>query len=375
MTDQDKAPLNPQTKSYLLLSLIAISGEIELNQISRLGSKSYLDNVVKFLKRDGLLRTYYKDKYRGLRLTFKAKTRLLADYEERFNFFISGKSETNQPKSELTRRLRLYRIAETIITMNNADIAIFRDIKPNLFSLPHIKRIDINYPCFYTSREMKEAGIDFIKIRGSRMVGLLLTLTKAYIIYNTEKTIMKWSYKEEMRVKALIKNFLCREHLAHQYQGDDIEAIMLASDNQIALDILTGSKKGKHNYFILDGNYEHFHFAPNNHSGEVLLKLLSDDKKQMLLNNILSDNLHAPNPALIFEHDYLNENGLPVLFGYSMDLPRIARFNNALELHQKSGIIICFDFQLEVLRQYCCSGIAFEVINLAKMERGLFNQD
>ncbi|MFR8542776.1 MAG: hypothetical protein ACLVD8_25700 [Enterocloster sp.] len=38
------------------------------------------------------------------------------------------------------------------------------------------------------------------------------------------------------------------------------------------------------------------------------------------------------------------------LFCYFFDLPRIARFNSALDLMDSSGTIICFDFQADVLR-------------------------
>ena len=44
-----------------------------------------------------------------------------------FFFFLTGASETNLVKSEITRRLRLHRVAEATVTMMNADILFFRD--------------------------------------------------------------------------------------------------------------------------------------------------------------------------------------------------------------------------------------------------------
>ena len=55
--------------AYRLLSLTAISGEFPTDQLNRLpGSPYYLESVVTALKKDGLLRTYYRDKLRGYRL-------------------------------------------------------------------------------------------------------------------------------------------------------------------------------------------------------------------------------------------------------------------------------------------------------------------
>ena len=54
--------------AYRLLSLTAISGEFPTDQLNRLpGSPYYLESVVTALKKDGLLRTYYRDKLRGPR--------------------------------------------------------------------------------------------------------------------------------------------------------------------------------------------------------------------------------------------------------------------------------------------------------------------
>ena len=59
--------------AYRLLSLTAISGEFPTDQLNRLpGSPYYLESVVTALKKDGLLRTYYRDKLRGYRLGHSA---------------------------------------------------------------------------------------------------------------------------------------------------------------------------------------------------------------------------------------------------------------------------------------------------------------
>ena len=94
-----------QTVGYTLLELVAISGELPANQLCRLpGGDSYKLNVVRALKSQKLLRTYYRDGVRGYRLTASAKKALCRDVPERFSFSLSGSAETNLVKSEIIRR-------------------------------------------------------------------------------------------------------------------------------------------------------------------------------------------------------------------------------------------------------------------------------
>ena len=100
---------SPDTLSHLLLTLTAISGEYPTSQVARLpGGGSYKENLLTRLRRSKLLRTYYRDGLRGLRLTASAKALLLAEQPEQFRPYLTGNTETNALKSEVTRRLRLH---------------------------------------------------------------------------------------------------------------------------------------------------------------------------------------------------------------------------------------------------------------------------
>ena len=75
----------PGSRAYDLLALTALSGEYPASSVSRLvGSTAYAEKVVARLKADGFLRTVYRDKFRGYRLTSAAKHRLLASEPSRF---------------------------------------------------------------------------------------------------------------------------------------------------------------------------------------------------------------------------------------------------------------------------------------------------
>lgn len=136
----------------------------------------------------------------------------------------------------------------------------------------------------------------------------------------------------------------------------------------MACQLLTGPEKGQRNYFILDGNYDRFHYIPNDHAGEVILKLLCSSRKMAELDEILSENLLPCQRGSVLENDGMDHKGQPVLFAYTMDLPRILRFHQALELQGITGVMLCFDFQVEALRQFCGERVAFETISLKKYE-------
>ena len=97
----------PDTLPYHLLALTAISGEFPADQLKRLrGSDYYKESVITALKKDGYLRTYYRDKLRGYRLGVKAKATLLSESPDLFTFYLTGETDTNRLKSEVNRRLR-----------------------------------------------------------------------------------------------------------------------------------------------------------------------------------------------------------------------------------------------------------------------------
>ena len=145
--------------AYRLLSLTAISGEFPTDQLNRLpGSPYYLESVVTALKKDGLLRTYYRDKLRGYRLGPRAKATLLDSRPDRFASYLTGDTDTNRLKCEIDRRLRLHRLAETYMTMDNAGVCVYRDEKPAIFAPEGYAGGRIVYPAFFQFQRSERNG-------------------------------------------------------------------------------------------------------------------------------------------------------------------------------------------------------------------------
>ena len=197
----------PDTLPGLLLTLTALAGEFPTSLVHRLpGSDSYKEAAVKRLKREKLLRTYYHDGLRGLRLTATAKRLLLSARPDLFSDIFSGSTVTNTPKYTVPHRLRLHRMAEVLVTMMQARVPSFPWEKSAVFqSEPPPAGFCASRPAYYSSREVKEIGPQSSKIRGSRATGVLLTESGIFVVYNTAASKTKWEYKAELRMKALLQ--------------------------------------------------------------------------------------------------------------------------------------------------------------------------
>ena len=141
----------------LLLTLTALTGEFPTDLVHRLpGSASYKEAVVKRLKRERLLRTYYHDGLRGLRLTATSKRLLLADQPALFSDTFIGHTVTNTPKYTVPHRIRLHRMAEVLVTMYQAGIPSFPWEKSAVFQpTPLPAGTCASLPAYYSSREVR----------------------------------------------------------------------------------------------------------------------------------------------------------------------------------------------------------------------------
>ena len=226
---------------------------------------------------------------------------------------------------------------------------------------------------YYSSREVKEIGAQATMIRGSRSTGILLCGSGIYAVYNTADTRMKWEYKAEVRLKAMMQTDLCHRRLADRFMDSPPGAIVFG-DGMDQLEILMGQgDKETRNYLIMNGIFRCFHYLTLDHRGEVLLRLLCDPERKAALDGILSEDLAEGRSNWLIEHDAIDGNGCPVLFGYTCDMPRIRRFDDALGLHGQTGTVYCFDFQEPALRRVCGPRVALQSIDFEAFEGSVFH--
>lgn len=357
-----------------LLTVIALSGELPTASARRLSSsKTYADFVVKRLKRDGLIRTYYRNGLRGLRLTYQAKKLLTADQPDRFTTLFTGNTMTNTPKYTIVHRLRLHRMAEVLVAMFNAGVSVLPWEKPVVFTpTPLTVEPDIGCPTYYSSRELKNLGLMANKIRGSRCAGILLADGDVFVTYSTGSSEMQWEYKAEVRLQSLLQTELCYRLLPNQFMDARQHAILFAADMSLLPSMVGVGSDNRQSYVLSGETFNDFYYLTNDHHGDVILGLLCDPDRRAALDGILSEDLAPARPNFIVENDAM-EDGSPALFAYTCDLPRIKRFDSGLMLHGMTGTLYCFDFQEDALRQMCGAGIDFRCIEFDEYERRYFH--
>ncbi|MDD7143086.1 hypothetical protein [Bariatricus sp. SGI.154] len=366
--------LRPDTQKFRLLELIGICGEFPSDQLNRLfTSPSYAEKIITELKAEKLIRPHYKDKLRGYRLTKRSKELLLAYYPDRFHCYLSGNTETNVIRSEPSRRIRLHQKAQTYLTLLHAGIPFYPDGKPHIFSVEreaasiHMRSL----PLFYSSREIKELGAATTKIKNSRSMGILMASHCIYVIYNTGSGVLKWEYKTEVRLNAFLQHYL----QGYPYSGHPkIRAIMLGDNMETAFKLLTSTGGYKRSLFMLDTSFEHFHYLPNDLQGETLMQLLANPAMTKQLNELLLSDMNARQEEIPLEHDAVTKDGNPALLAYDFDMQRINRFNTGLNVYGLHGNLICFDFQIPVLKEYLTADIQFSSIDLNKFRRGFLHE-
>lgn len=254
-----QSPTLPSHNSlnYELLSLTAICGEVPCAGSSRLtASESYRKKVVTSLTHDKLLRIFSSHHLRGYRLGVRTKRLLLQQEPERFAFYLSGCSDTNAIKSEVPRRIRLHRIAQTYVTMLNAGTMIYRDEKPPIFSPAASGPFHIEQPYFYDSREMKEAELEMLKIRGSRMAGALFTSNRVFAVYNSMEFLPVFEPQVEMRSKVMLEQVYIMTSVGNNDRG-----------TLIVPDSVTASLEKDVNALLVQ-------YEPNADSNEILQKMI-----------------------------------------------------------------------------------------------------
>ena len=368
--------MDTSSKAYKLLSLIAISGECSKDVYPFLYlTDSYNEKLMTRLKSDGLIKIHYKDKLRGIRLTRRGKDLLLSLSPERFSNNLTDNSETNRPRSDLPRRLRLQQASIAYAMLQCAGIPVYPEEKPALFSGNPQDSAKFALPLFYTAREWKELGAETIKINNSRSLGILLCEDALYVLYFTGDHPIKWEYRTELRLKAFLNYHLKQDMflgLCQKNTDYPIKALFLGNPMESAKTLMESNGGYQKSYFYLDGSFDFMHFLPASMEGITLLKLLCSPALQSTLDSLLRSDLEPANPDLGLIHDAI-KGTTPVLLSYNFDMLRLSRFKTALSFHEITGHLICFDFQKDTLQSYLGDLATIETIDLAKFERRFFH--
>lgn len=344
--------MRSDSQKYRFLELVGVSGEFPASLVKRIPGKArfkrkYIDD----LKGSEMISVYSRNGMKGYRLTKQAKKMLLEMNPSRFDFYLKGNVDTSMVRVSPERRTRLHRMAEAAVLMSNAGVRLYRDEKPYLFDpAKGIHDAEIHEPAYYNMREVKEIGLEYLKIKNSRSTGALILPDEVYIVYSLGPGLINWFKNSEERCQYVLAETLTGYGI---YSGPVVpKALVVGNSMEVMVRIVEESRKRKSPFNILTGTYNSMAFVPNTQDGDTLLKLLCSRKMRRSLDNALLSNFSkASTGREVIECDAVDRTGNPALFAYDCDLARISRFLTALQINGWTGSLVCFDYQLETFRR------------------------
>lgn len=212
-------------------------------------------------------------------------------------------------------------------------------------------------------------GLDAVRIRSSRMTGLLLASSEAFLLYQGGVQVPELDHKSEQRTRSFLRHTLCGNRFGGKYGLDCLRTVLVCEGLQALVDILQGAYTPNRNFFALEEHNSGFYYLTNDHKGDVLLRLLCDPVRRARLTAILAGHFCAPNPNLYVENDALDAQGNPVLFACLPDIPRLARFLSAFLDGNGKGSVVCFDFAAQALRSCCKENVAIMAVSFDLFEK------
>lgn len=367
-------PTRPPTQEQLFLEQIALAGEYPYSNRHRvIPSQTYAKKVITKLTAEKLITMFRGDGLWGYRLTAKGKRYLMEENSERFDGYFEGQAETNLIRGNPPRRERLHLMAEVYTHMLNSGVRVYQDTKPRIFETPLADEptkstMKIKYPYFYTSREQKNENVDADAIRGSRASGVLLASTDVFAVYNTGERLRRWTERTEAQYHAHIYSGFCRGKSS--YNKINIPGIMIGSSMGVLAKYLDPSAKKVRD--ALTSVYRTLYFVTNDKYGETQIRLMCDANRLSSWNASMRTGFLPRNPQSCTENDAMSEDGRPILFCCSLNIPHLLRFHTGLEIHKRTGVVLCFDFQYETLKGFFGDLANFKVVDFVKFSNHYF---
>jgi hypothetical protein len=347
---------HPQTQARgdLILELCALSADVPVSLLSKLsGSERWTRDTVGQLVKAKMIRRCNKDKIKSIRLTKKGKDILLEADRERFCNLLEGAGATRFRKTDLPFRARQHRLAGVYLLLMQANIAIHRDDKADIFGTLPWKTDTASVlakwavPSFYSSVEIKAQGKELIRIKGTRAMGALFTKSPSpFIVYHTGAMPLKWSEKSEHKLAGVVEGTLINWKLP----SASPRGLMVGDSMEVLPKLLTSDGGFRHYYYKVDNAYGVFNFIPQGWGGRVMLTLLIHERlRQGFAGNLMSGFESAD--YHIFACDAM-DGKRPVLFAWDLDMVKLWRFKNGVEETGEPGLVLCMDFQSGALRSY-----------------------
>lgn len=371
--------LRPGSQAFLLVSLLAVTGEFPLRSLHLLGNERVLRELVRrgsgrqvIRNSDGsaqidtrLFQISGKGRDKSLRLYKGALPVLDWIHPAAYRYYMESSYGHRFP-GDSAHRERNHRVAEAAAMLMRSGVEIRPYLLPVL-QTESIRRTVTGCNAFYFARDLKKlrAG-EQKKTVFTRTVGTLFSTGSCYAVYNTRASAMKWNGLGEFKALHSL-NELARMNAC---VGTD-SVILFGASEETALATLAASAHPNRPEFRFDRIYPHIHFVPLDSFGARMLKLLLvPDCNRKLLSALFEPEDRVKSGMGLTERDAV-VGGVSVLSHFDGDIARLMRFREAAELYGGKYVVLCFPEQAGFVAEYMGALAAVRTISIDELEEAM----
>lgn len=267
---------------------------------------------------------------------------------------------------DLTHRDRSHRIAEGYLMAYMSGLEINPMEMPKL-QQESIRNLFLEKQCFYGSKQLK--GLSKLEMKKNiytRIIGAVFANKNVYAVYNTRNRIMKWCGKGEKKALVNLEEISRMNANVHHINS----AILFGKDMRIALETLKITDNTKRLERCFDGIYSQIYFVPLDGNGVRQFRLLiMGNWREELLSSIFPDAMRSYDEGG-FEYDA--SIGRKYIFTFfDGNIARLQRFRYAAQRMDGEYEVLCFPFQVELVKGYLGDLAKIKTVNLEVIENAM----
>lgn len=321
-----------------VVELIAQSRECSRDAVEMLLGGKNPDKCIKDLRQNGKIEHVgTRDEPQGERLRKAETLRIMAAAEEPYKSLVESPIYTTKIRNDPQIRERYHEQSETIAMMNRIGVPTLPSCKPPLYGEGSMEQT-----AYYQALEVKAIEGEKMKMRSSRIVGLLRTPNAAELIFCFHSSTPKWEERTERRVMDIVRQNTNADRITRAIIGKNVNVT----------ELLRGDGGEKNTLFKITVASGQTKFIPFDDNGLFLLKADHiTDKLSVFVESLIKRlDLRRETTGLVC--DGVDTSGVPHLIALDYDLYRIKMFRLGLESRKLRGVVYCFDFQKDVMTDY-----------------------
>ena len=365
---------------YLLLRLLAVTGEIPMKIVHLLGSeRSWKELIYKLssVQEIRIVETNERFKCRLLTIGGKGKLKTIRLYKAAlpilekidpwaYEYYMDsfGGHHFSGDDRHIERN---HRVAEAMIACMRAGIKVYQPGLPDVLG-DDIQNLSPSSPCFYVGRDLKKLDVSELnKTKFTRIVGLLVSPGECRAVYNCRDKPMEWLGQGERKARQHLSDILKPGPSYMIYS-----AILFGLDMNIALQTLEKAYKSRRFDLRFDGIYPYIHFVPLNEFGVRFLKILTvRNWQEKILEMLFHPRTRLRDREYGIEMDAYDGNNWFYSF-LDGNLARLIRLKEDMKTALSTEVtIICYPEQEEIVQQFLRNRVRTQLITLEKVEHAL----